>query len=296
MIKVLIWGMGSIYNKMRNILSYYEMKKEMLIVGITAKEIPHFKYVDGIEILSYENIKSVNFDYIIVMSDVYFKEIFDEIVKIGISTNQILKYNFLEIPYLNVSEYLDIKKRKITIFSNNCWAGMLYKTLGLECLSPTKNLFIREDDYLRFLENPKFYLKSEVIFKRWEIDSNIQKKYPVLMCKDIEIHCNHKDEIGDAIVEWKRRCVKVNYDCMYAEMYTENVETANKFKQIKGYKGKICFVPWKTEEQDLIYLKKLPGQKHFWETVNNSIAVCSNGYQVDVISIFNENKVYRFQE
>lgn len=75
-----------------------------------------------------------------------------------------------------------------------------------------------------------------------------------------------------------------------------NVETANKFKQIKGYKGKICFVPWKTEEQDLIYLKKLPGQKHFWETVNNSIAVCSNGYQVDVISIFNENKVYRFQE
>ena len=146
MIKVFIWGMGSIYNKMRNVLNYYEMKKEMLIVGITAKEIPHFKYVDGIEILSYENIKSVNFDYIIVMSDVYFKEIFDEIVKIGISTNQILKYNFLEIPYLNVSEYLDIKKRKITIFSNNCWAGMLYKTLGLECLSPTKNLFIREDD------------------------------------------------------------------------------------------------------------------------------------------------------
>ena len=103
MIKVFIWGMGSIYNKMRNVLNYYEMKKEMLIVGITAKEIPHFKYVDGIEILSYENIKSVNFDYIIVMSDVYFKEIFDEIVKIGISTNQILKYNFIEIPYLNVS-------------------------------------------------------------------------------------------------------------------------------------------------------------------------------------------------
>ena len=59
MIKVLIWGMGSIYNKMRNILSYYEMKKEMPIVGITAKEIPHFKYVDDIEILSYENIKAL---------------------------------------------------------------------------------------------------------------------------------------------------------------------------------------------------------------------------------------------
>ena len=31
----------------------------MPIVGITAKEIPHFKYVDGIEILSYENIKAL---------------------------------------------------------------------------------------------------------------------------------------------------------------------------------------------------------------------------------------------
>ena len=42
--------------------------------------------------------------------------------------------------------------RNVTILSMNCTGGILYHELGLPFLSPTINLYIQAEDFIRFCE------------------------------------------------------------------------------------------------------------------------------------------------
>lgn len=49
----------------------------------------------------------------------------------------------------------NIKNKDFTIFSSNCTGGVLYHDLGLEFLSPTINLYMNCEDFIKFCEDPK---------------------------------------------------------------------------------------------------------------------------------------------
>lgn len=285
--RVLVWGLGGIYNTYVNLLKYYSEKNQFSIVGVTAKSVPSgYTYIDGWPLLKKENINKLDFDYILVMSKEHYFDILNDTLGLySISSERVLPYKILSIPNFDFCEYIMIKKSKITIFSNNCWGGMLYHSLGVECISPFKNLSLSAEDYLKFLEKPKDYFKIEPIWEGLEeLDSNSGKKVPVLKWGDVLIKCNHYPDPLVAIDKWKQRSKKVNWDNLLVEMYTDDEEIARRFSCL-NYSRKMCFVPFYTELMDVYYLPILPEQKKFYESVNGAVTLEGNGYVLDICSV-----------
>ena len=285
--RVLIWGLGGTYNCCVNLLKFYSLNKQFEIIGVTARDIPNgYKYVDGWPLLLKEQIKSSDFDFVLVMSREHYFEIMQNIIQLySIEKERIISYRILSLPNLDFNNYIKIKNSRITIFSNNCWGGMLYHSLGLECISPFKNLSIAESDYMKFLKSPKYYMEKEPIWDGLEeMDFNSGKKVPVLKLEDILIKCNHYPDPYYAIEKWNRRREKINWNNILIEMYTENQNMAEEFSQLECLK-KVCFVPFQTDLIYVYYLPQLPGQKKFYETVNGAVTLDGNGYIYDIGSV-----------
>ena len=283
--KFVVWGIGAIYNRLKNTLSYYELTNQMEVVGLVARDIPNAKTLDGVPLHKSARIKELKYDYILILSDDWFKEIVIDAMKYGIKREKLIHYKILQIPGMVLEEYLSLHKSCPTIISNNCWAGIIYNTLGLECCSPTKNLFIKDGDYIKFISDLEKYMAEVPIYSHNEVDVHSNREYPVLMLGDIEVHCNHTENPEQAIRDWKRRAEKVNFKHIFIEMYTERLEVAEAFRNVACDYKRVCFVPWETEEDCFMYLEKLPGQKEFWETVNGCASI--NGIQLNIIKLLN---------
>lgn len=243
--RILLWGIGAKYNQMKNTISWYELTHQFIVVGLTSKVMPDFAKVDGYTIVRpYE----VSYDYIVVLSDKYFNDIVSEAAQeYAIPINRFIKYSVLQIPNLNFSDYIKLRESGISIISNNCWGGIAYNTLGLECRSPFKNLFVSDNDYLLLLHDLNHYLESMLVFDHYRIDIHSNHSYPVFWLDNIKIHCNHAEDIDQAVEDWNRRIKKINYENLFVEMYTESELIARQFCELSNYTKKICFVPFETE-------------------------------------------------
>ena len=285
--KIVIWGVGNIYNKHVNLLKYFEMTNQIKVVALTATQVPNFHYVDGYPVIFPYDLKNIYYDYIIVMNDKYYKDIIMEAEKYGVLREKVLPYRIIEIPFFDFQEYMTLKESKISIISNNCWAGIVYHTLGLECCSPFKNLFVEDEDYIKLLQNLEYYMLCDLEFNRFEVDIHSNQKYPVMNLGDINIHCNHDSVAENAIENWNRRRQNLNYDNLFIEIYTEKKEIANRFLELKQYSKKICIVPFAGDKKGLVQLKLYPGQKEFYEVVNSSANIGRNSLNYKIIDLLN---------
>lgn len=282
--RILLWGIGAKYNQMKNTVSWYELTHQFTVVGLTSKILPDFTVLDGYKVVKpYE----VSYDYIVVLSDKYYNDIVLEAVsEYDIPVRKFIKYQVLQIPNLNFRDYIRLKESGISIISNNCWGGIVYHTLGLECLSPFKNLFVLENDYIKLLSNLKHYLESELIFDHYSNDVHSNHTYPVFCMDDIKIHCNHADDINQAVDDWNRRIERMNDGNLFVEMYTESEPVAKAFCRLSEYRKKVCFVPFETHGvKELLRLPVMAGQSEFWETVNSNAAIGTNGFAYNLVEL-----------
>ena len=122
-----------------------------------------------------------------------------------------------------------IKSRDFTIISNNCWAGSVYRYLGMPYLSPTVGLYFFADDYIRFLSDLRRYLSLELEFitadeskHKDELYRRGQQDRPIGRLGDVEIvflHYGSREEAGE---KWNRRKKRVNYGHIYYKMSQQN--------------------------------------------------------------------------
>lgn len=268
--KILIYGLGEQYNRNFNTLKYFEVTGQFDIEGVTAKHTPDAATLDGYPVIPYERICQTKFDFVVVMSDIYFDEIVKDLTGMGISRRCILSYRVLQIPFLDFEQYIAFKDSDISIISNNCWGGVICRTLGIECRSPFKNLSVGEGDYLKLLSHFEYYMGCDITFLKYAFNENSKKNYPVMLLDDIKVHCNHDTNPEEAAAKWNIRREKINYANLFVEMYTESRETMEAFLRIEGYKRKLCFVPFEVDADNVQQLTLYPGQKHFWEAVNSN--------------------------
>lgn len=59
---------------MRNTLSWYELTNQMEITGIVAKDVPKAETLDGIPLHPSSRICELEYDYILILSDNWFRE------------------------------------------------------------------------------------------------------------------------------------------------------------------------------------------------------------------------------
>lgn len=292
MYKMILWGAGAVYNKHVNILKLYEKMDVLKVIGITADAIQNIKCLDGFKIYKTTEISNLDYDYLIIMNERNFAEIMNDAMGLGVPKEKIISYKVLEIPNLDFDKYFNVKAKNISIVSNNCWGGILYKSLGLECLSPFKNLFLEDEDYLRLLSDFKQYMKYSLIFDHYEIDRHSKEQYPVMRLKDIYIHFNHDSNIESAVEKWEKRKTKINYEELFVEMYTEDESVAKRFSQLEGFKNKLCFVPFETSIECCMRLQLEKNQKEFWEAVNSN---AGRGIVYDALELLNGKKIYRME-
>lgn len=279
--KALLWGIGSEFSRHLNLIHYFEMEMELSIVGVTAKE-ELYDVIYGYTFYRKEKLLQLNFDLIIVMSDLAFQEIEYEIKKIKIDV-PVVPCTALEIPGFNFDKYINIKENVPTIFSCNCWGGLMYHRLGLPFISPFINLFVKDKEFLRFLHAPRFYMNQTLEWGYMDYDKYLNKEYPVGICGDIEIHFNHYENYNDAKTNWEKRRERIRWDRIFVMMYTEDESVALHFSQLP-YEQKVCFVPFKSEIQGICSIpysnmKDIP----FFEIVNG---IASGKYHYfDILSI-----------
>ena len=105
-----------------------------------------------------------------------------------------------------------LKVDGFTILSSNCIGGVLYNMLGMKILSPTVNMFITGDNFVKLVSNPVKYLVEEEPFPINDFYKNGDKVYPLIGVDDIVLNCLHYKNCEEAIEAWNRRRVRVDLD------------------------------------------------------------------------------------
>ena len=173
------------------------------------------------------------------------------------------------IPGFTLEKYRHLQKSRLSIFTMNCFGGVLFHTLGLPFNAPFVNMFFDEQDYLRFLREPRAYLEKNLILKELKWQTELKFYYPVVKLGDVVIYMNHYPDFDAAVKIWERRKQRINWYNLFVTMYTEREEVLQEFDSLP-YGKKICFVPFKSDlpsawQINSTVIKNAPP---FWDVVN----------------------------
>ncbi|MDD3468463.1 MAG: DUF1919 domain-containing protein [Thermoguttaceae bacterium] len=142
---------------------------------------------------------------------------------------------------------LGLRTRDFSIISNNCSGGYIYQYFGLLYKTPTVGLYFSNKDYLKLIQNPRYYFSQELQFialAESQGKTILQRRnivFPVAKLGDIEVYFMHYKTEEEAREKWTRRVQRINYDrlvFLFTEskhMDPEHIET---FEHI-GHPNKI---------------------------------------------------------
>lgn len=99
-----------------------------------------------------------------------------------------------------------------TIISQNCAGGIIYHNLHRQFTTPTINLTIEGEDFVKFVEHLDYYLNliPEAYTGGFQ-EGDSRKGYPQIRVGDIIVNCIHYPSCEEAIRKWESRKKRVDY-------------------------------------------------------------------------------------
>ena len=143
----------------------------------------------------------------------------------SILSKVVKKVNLLRRKYIVRKFRKRNKNKNFTIISQNCIGGVIYSELGLPFRTPTVNMFIEDENFVKLVENFHHYMTITPIPK-CECYIDLHDKsihYPIIAIDDIELCCLHYTNCQEAIDSWERRKQRVNLDNIYVIANTWNL-------------------------------------------------------------------------
>lgn len=248
--RCIIWGMGNEYETILNQIYFEIYKGNIEVIAIVCrKEDRYCEWRDSFPIILKKEIMKLNFDYIIVSSSVFYKEIKAEAVALGIEEKKIIRGEIFKRTLFDFKMYSKLIKNPVTIITDDCWGGYVYNYLGLEFSSPLINTFWDKDEYARFIQEPLFYLQTDLVMIR---DGDLRKGiWPVGRLgefgKYVQIQFVHSVDFHEAEQQWNRRKKRINQNNILVKMgfgvSDKNVKTyidafeRCKYRKILFYNG-----------------------------------------------------------
>ncbi len=172
---------------------------------------------------------------------------------IKIDVDKILGDWIVCIPGFTLPKYRKLQRSNLSIFAMNCFGGLISNNLGLPFRSPFINMFMTEEDYIKFLSRPRKYMNEELIFWKTEFEINLKFDYPVFALNDVLIYMNHYRDPDQAIKTWNERKQRINWDNIFVAGYTETPEILAQFDELSIEK-KMCFVPFRSKLASACYI------------------------------------------
>lgn len=186
-----------------------------------------------------------------------------------------IKKKIKKIKYLilNYNKRKNLKNKDFTIISDNCWGGFIYQYLGLPFNTPFIGLFIFAPDYIKLLNNLKYYLDlnlefiKESKFKETLIKYGTEGTYPIGILGDVEIHFLHYKTEEEARSKWNTRRTRINWDNLFIKFSDANLCTRDHIEAFDKlpYKNKIMFTNKNYNLDSNIFLKEYENKNNVKE-------------------------------
>ncbi len=100
----------------------------------------------------------------------------------------------------------------VSILSMNCIGGVLAHDLGIRFNSPTVNLYMRAEDFVRFCENLDDYLVIDEMTPCTDMELIGGRTYPVACLGDLVLFLVHYPSIEEANRKWQERKTRIHRD------------------------------------------------------------------------------------
>ncbi len=151
------------------------------------------------------------------------------------------------IPGFTLDKYRQLQRSQLSILSMNCFGCLISHLLGLPFRSPFVNLFLKEDDFIKFLRAPRIYIKEQPHFEKLsEPTVEIPDGYPILSLGNIFLRMEHYSNAKESISKWNERKHRINWYNLFVTMFTEDENILREFDALP-YEKKACFVPFKSD-------------------------------------------------
>ena len=165
--KCVVWGIGNDYEIVINQLQFEVCKGNVEVVALVARQQDVIgKKLDGYSIILKEELKDIQFDYVVITSSLYYQEIRRQAIELGIDGNIIINGAVMNLPLFDFSRYTSLLKNRITILSDDCWGGYVYHRLFLQFYSPLINIYWQKDAFVKFIQKPVYYLNKPLEMER----------------------------------------------------------------------------------------------------------------------------------
>ena len=148
------------------------------------------------------------------------------------------KFRNVEYGLYKIRKRQRLKNTDFTIIASNCTGTFMYYDLKVPFLSPTINLNIEINDFVKMVENLEWYMSQEIAELEGESD-----RCPVGLLGDIKIYFVHYDTFSEGVSKWEERKRSINRNNMFiVGMGTDTCtrETLARFERLP-YPDKVIF-------------------------------------------------------
>ena len=172
---------------------------------------------------------------------------------INLDTDKLLGDWIVCIPGFTLKKYRQLQRSQLSIFVRDCFGGLISNTLGLPFRAPFVNMFIDENEYIRFLRSPRVYMEENLVFQGTKFEKMLKFDYPIYTLGNVSWHMNHYRNFDEAVAKWNERKQRINWYNMFVAMHTEDPKVLEQFDELP-YGKKVCFVPFKSDLDSAWYI------------------------------------------
>ena len=248
--KVVLWGLGEGYEELINNVRYEILKENIDVIAIVTDERDIYcPKKDGFIVLPKKELQKLDYDYIVVTAAKYFEEIKKEAIKFGCEDKRIIFGDVMKLPYFDFGKYVRIIENPVTILSDDCWGGIIYKKIRLPGISPTINTLFSKDDFLRLIQDPMYYFEQELI-KYADGDKSIGRPPMGIIGsgeKAVIVKFPHERLFEEAKINWDRRMLRVNKNNLLVKfgISLRDLENGLQRSDIEQYSNEVAKLPYK---------------------------------------------------
>ena len=173
------------------------------------------------------------------------------------------------IPGFTLEKYRRLQRSRLSIFSQNCFGGIISHTFALPFRTPIINMYFKDKEYVRFLRMARVCMEEPLILKEMIWNDTFKYNHPIVFLGNAELVLNHYPDFDEAIKIWERRKARINWYNLFVTGYTDSEEILEQFDALPFGK-KVCFVSFKSDLDSAWYINpEITKQEFLWQRVNN---------------------------